>query len=72
MTTCSPSTVATSLRVVSMSWPPAERMVVEGHGDGQRVAGADRAGVREALLAVHDPGVVDAELGVVDRPAGTP
>ena len=56
----------TSPRVVTMSLPAAARIVVDGDGDRQHVAGQDRPVVDEALLAVHDPRVVDAELGVAD------
>ena len=43
-----------------MSLPAATRMLLDGDDDAEHVAGPDRAVVDEALLAVHDPGVVDA------------
>ena len=73
--TGSPSTVETSPRVVSRSLPAAERMLSTVDRDGEPVAGPDRPGVDEALLAVHHPAVVEPQLRVDDdlhaRPAWT-
>ena len=67
--TGSPSTVASSLRVVTMAWPPASRTVSTVQHADDLVTGGDRTVVDEPLLAVDDPAEVDAGLGVGDRAA---
>ena len=47
-----------SVRVVTKSWPPREVISSITVRHDQLVAGHDRAGVRESLVAVHHPGVV--------------
>ena len=68
--TGSPSASVTSVTMVISSLRPASRMSVDARRGVEHVAGADRAVQLEALLAVHDQRVVQAERGVGDRLLG--
>ena len=70
--TASPSSVARSTRVVSMSLPATRAGGVDRGGGDQPVTGADGPVVGEPLLAVDDPAVVEADVGIVEHDASRP
>jgi hypothetical protein len=58
-----PAASVTSLRAVRKSWAAPGHDLLDRAHDGQAVPGEHRPLVREALVAVHHAGEVEAELG---------